>query len=85
MMMATMAAMAVGGMAFMSSAATVAHMKGGSAVRVDDDRETAREAAEAEGEARARRGAAGGLRQARSMAASHQVLRWSKDHHPTRT
>ena len=75
MMMATMAAMAVGGMAFMSSAATVAHMKGGSAVRVDDDRETAREAAEAEGEARARRGTAGGLRQARSMAASHQVLR----------
>ena len=84
MMMATMAAMAVGGMAFMSSAATVAHMKGGSAVRVDDDRETAREAGEAEGEARASRGTAGVQRQARSMAASHQV-RSSKDHHPTRT
>ena len=65
MMMATMAAMAVGGMAFMSSAATVAHMKGGSAVRVDDD-ETAREGAE--GRKRSRTGE----RQARSMAASHE-------------
>ena len=64
MMMATMAAMAVGGMAFMSSAATVAHMKGGSAVRVDDD-ETAREG---EGRKRSRTGE----RQARSMAASHE-------------
>ena len=61
MMMATMAAMAVGGMAFMSSAATVAQMKGGVApLRVDDkDDETAR------GE-RQRTGA----RQARSMAAA---------------
>ena len=70
MMMATMAAMAVGGMAFMSSAATVAHMKGGSALRVDDvddDDETARE-----GEGR-KRGRTGAQRQARSMAASHEV------------
>ena len=68
MMMATMAAMAVGGMAFMSSAATVAHMKGGSALRVDDDGdETARE-----GEGR-KRGRTGAQRQARSMAASHEV------------
>ena len=66
MMMATVAAMAVGGMAFMSSAATVAHMKGGSAVRVDDDDETAREGAE--GRKRSRTGE----RQARSMAASHE-------------
>ena len=67
MMMATMAAMAVGGMAFMSSAATVAHMKGGSAVRVDDDDdETARD-----GEGRKRR-RTGEERQARSMAASHE-------------
>ena len=65
MMMATVAAMAVGGMAFMSSAATVAHMKGGSALRVDDDA-TARE-----GEGRKRR-RAGGERQARSIAASHE-------------
>ena len=67
MMMATVAAMAVGGMAFMSSAATVAHMKGGSALRVDDDA-TAREG---EGEGRKRR-RAGGERQARSLAASHE-------------
>ena len=69
MMMATMAAMAVGGMAFMSSAATVAHMKGGSALSVDDDDddETARE-----GEGR-KRGRTGAQRQARSMAASHEV------------
>ena len=66
MMMATVAAMAVGGMAFMSSAATVAHMKGGSAVRVDDDDETAREGGE--GRKRSRTGE----RQARSMAASHE-------------
>ena len=66
MMMATVAAMAVGGMAFMSSAATVAHMKGGSAVRVDDDDETAREGGE--GRKRSRTGE----RHARSMAASHE-------------
>jgi len=68
MMMATVAAMAVGGMAFMSSAATVAHMKGGSALRVDDDATAARE-----GEGRKRRRASGGQRQARSMAASHET------------